>query len=107
MFTNASCKLLSKQRNGRKAEFLETIISPVYWEESIGEHQVSNQGGTHGMDQNNNIFVVIPESALGDVIPKKDDKISHCGSDDTFTVIAVEDFRFGSKSVRHIEVTAK
>lgn len=107
MFTNASCKLLSKYRNGRSAEFLETVISPVYWEEYIGERQVSNQGGTHGMDQSNNIFVVIPASSLGDVIPKKDDKISRCGSDKTFTVVAVEDFRFGSKSVQHIEVTAK
>lgn len=112
MFTNASCTISHKQRNGRQAEFVQVLISPVYWEGKIGQHLNSNQNRVQDVSQTNEITVIIPESSLGDILPEKDDKITRCDENGncigaSFTILHIEDFRYGSPHVRHIEVTAK
>lgn len=110
MFTNADCRLYVKQRNGRMCEYVPADISPVYWEDNAGQALVSNQGGSHGMSESNTVTVIIPESSLGGVMPKRDDKIARLSGGnegEQLTVMSVSDFRFGSANVHHVEVTAK
>ena len=111
MFTNAGCKLLQKERDGRRAVLKEVLLSPVYWEENIGQTLTSSQNGAHDFSQSNTVTIIIPVGSLGSVMPKKDDKIVKCEDGEeigmALTVMAVSDFRYGSKSVQHVEVTAK
>nr|DAO08257.1 MAG TPA: hypothetical protein [Caudoviricetes sp.] len=64
------------------------------------------------MQQQNTVFCVIPAVSLSDYLPKRDDLLV-CGRCEDVTppetakrVMAVEDFRYGSADVQHIEVTA-
>lgn len=111
MFTNATCTLFRKGIDTEKRlpvwEAVE--VSPVYWEESIGQTVVSNQGGAHEQKQKNSVFVVIPKASLPDPLPKKDDLIAYGTTDDrakAHTISSVENFLYGSEAVQHLEVTA-
>ena len=61
------------------------------------------------MTENNQILCIIPEKAVGNFIPHKDDFICLGDVDEhgNLTVMEVKDFRYGSGRIRHIEVTAK
>ena len=65
-----------------------------------------------GMGESNLILCIIPEKSLKNFIPCKDDLIVIGDADmpenaENFTIMTVNNFRYGSKKVRHIEVTAK
>ncbi|MDE5582808.1 MAG: hypothetical protein K2J08_03790 [Ruminococcus sp.] len=61
------------------------------------------------MKENDEILCIISEKSLKNFIPCKDDFI--CLGDveekGNLTIMSVKDFRYGSRKVRHIEVTAK
>ena len=111
MFTNTGCTLFRKgaDKKTRLPTWDAVNIEAVYWEESTGQTLSSNQGGSHEMNQNNSIFVVIPKAYLPEIQPKKGDLIArgiNADMSNAHTVMNVENFLFGSEDVQHIEVTA-
>lgn len=87
--------------------YIRHFIPSIYWEEAAGQAQ----SGT-SMQQQNTVFCVIPAASLSDYLPKRDDLLV-CGRCEDVTppktakrVMMVEDYRYGSADVQHIEVTA-
>lgn len=87
--------------------YIRHFIPSVYWEDAAGQAQ----SGT-SMQQQNTVFCVIPATSLSDYLPKRDDLLV-CGRCEDVTppetakrVMMVEDYRYGSADVQHIEVTA-
>ena len=87
--------------------YIRHFIPSIYWEEAAGQAQ----SGT-SMQQQNTVFCVIPAASLSDYLPKRDDLLV-CGRCEDVTppetakrVMVVEDYRYGSADVQHIEVTA-
>lgn len=115
MFTNADCTVYHKVVNKLKriAEYEKHIIKNVYWENSAGQSK-----GKTEMITSNNALIIIPKSSISDFIPCKDDIIAKgIYTDDlptsdfqqletVHTIMSVADFRYGSSSVQHFEVTA-
>jgi len=64
------------------------------------------------MQQQNTIFCVMSATSLSDYLPKRDDLLvcGHCEDatppENAKRVMTVEDYRYGSADVQHIEVTA-
>lgn len=111
MFTNASCTLFRKGVDTKTLlpTWNAVNVSAVYWEEGIGQINISNQSGDHGAKQKNSVFIIIPKAYLPDPLPQKGDLIAY-GKDadqkEAHTIMSVERFLHGSESVQHIEVTA-
>ncbi len=80
------------------------LFHDVYWENCFAQSEESK-----GMGESNMILCIIPEKSVKDFIPCKDDKIvvGDAESPESLTIMDVKNFRYGSKNVRHIEVTAK
>lgn len=80
------------------------LFYDVYWENCSAQSEENK-----GMGESNLILCIIPEKSLKNFIPCKDDKISvgDVENPENLTVMDVKNFRYGSKNVRHIEVTAK
>lgn len=111
MFTNASCTLFRKGVDTKTClPIWDAVnIEAVYWEEDIGQTNISNHGGDHGAKQKSSVFIIIPKAYLPDPLPQKGDLIAY-GKDadqkDAHTIMNVERFLYGSETVQHIEVTA-
>lgn len=87
--------------------YIRHFIPSIYWEDAAGQ----TQSGT-SMQQQNTVFCVIPAASLSDYLPKRDDLLV-CGRcedaappETAKRVMMVEDYRYGSADVQHIEVTA-
>lgn len=111
MFTNASCTLFRKgaDTKTRLPTWGAVNIEAVYWEEGIGQTNISNQGRNHGTQQKNSVFIIIPKAYLPDQLPQKGDLIAYginADQKDAHTIMNVERFLYGSEAVQHIEVTA-
>lgn len=83
------------------------LFHDVYWENCSAQSEENK-----GMGESNLILCIIPEKSLKNFIPCKDDfialgDIEKFENAEKFTVMDVKNFRYGSKIVRHIEVTAK
>ena len=76
----------------------------VYWENRSGQSEESK-----GMGESNEILCIIPKKSLKNFIPCKDDLICLDDVEEKggLTIMSVKDVRYGSRKVRHIEVTAK
>lgn len=107
MFTNKQgCTIYEKTVRNRAPTFIRHETGAVYWEDAK-----SQENGSDRTPQNN-VFVLIPIDNT-DYEPKVGDKIV-CGiipdlqpPATAFTVMSVEDFRYGSHSVQHWEMSAK
>lgn len=80
----------------------------AYWEDTNGE---TINGITRNPDDK--ILMIVSAANLGEYMPKADDRIMRGSVDDAqppktaLTITSVNDFRYGSSRVQHIEVTAK
>lgn len=107
MFTNTEIitvfhKTIDPEKRLPKWE--KHLFYDVYWENCSAQSEENK-----GMGESNLILCIIPEKSIKNFIPCKDDKISigDVENPENFTVMDVKNFRYGSKIVRHIEVTAK
>lgn len=87
--------------------YIRHFIPAIYWEDTAGQAK----SGT-AMQQQNTVFCMIPSSSLSDYLPKRDDLLV-CGRcaltkppETAKKIMSVDDFRYGSANVQHIEVTA-
>ena len=87
--------------------YIRHFIPSIYWEDAAGQTQSDT-----AMQQQNTVFCVIPAASLSDYLPKRDDLLV-CGRcedaappETAKRVMMVEDYRYGSADVQHIEVTA-
>lgn len=83
------------------------LFHDVYWENCSAQSEENK-----GMGESNLILCIISEKSLKNFVPQKDDFIIRGNAEsyenaEKFTVMDVKDFRYGSKKVRHIELTAK
>ena len=80
------------------------LFHDVYWENCSAQSKEDK-----GMGESDFILCIIPEKSLKNFIPCKDDQIviGDSESPEGLTIMDVKDFCYGSKSVHHIEVTAK
>lgn len=107
MFTNKSgCTVYEKTVHNRAPTFIRHETGAVYWEDAK-----SQESGSDRTPQNS-VFVSVPVDNI-DFVPKVGDKIV-CGiipdlqpPATAMTIMSIEDFRYGSRSVQHWEVTAK
>ncbi len=111
MFTNDTATLYVKgiDTEKRLPVWTERKIGDVYREICRGQTSVSNQGGSHEMKQQDTVFVSIPKKNVPAILPKCGDFISFgeaASMDNAFTVMTVEDYRYGSEAVQHVEVVA-
>ena len=112
MFTNTkACTIYEKTVRNRAPTYIRHIIRNIYCEITHGQLQEQSGAGTNRSPQNG-VFCMIPAKSILDYIPKKDDRIV-CGlceeeqpPQTAFTVMQVKDFRYGSKRVQHLEVSA-
>lgn len=110
MFTNkVGCTVYEKTVKDRMESYVRHFIPTIYWEQSRGQAKSGN-----GMQPSDSVLCIIPASSLSDYIPKRDDRIvcGNCEKEEppecgVYTVMSVEDFRFGSAEVQHLEVTAE
>lgn len=114
MFTNCNaCTIYHKEVGANRMYIWERhVIYNIYWDETNGQTQ-----GGKDLKRSDSIYVAIPESSLSDYIPVKDDIIckgiisgkgmSEIEEPIGHKIMTVIDCRYGSKAVRHIEVTAQ
>lgn len=107
MFTNVPCcTIWEKIVQNRSPTYVRHVTGAVYWEENVGEAE--------GKDRKpiNSALVIIHENNIGTYMPKPDDRIMRGNIESavpepySLTVKKVNDFRYGSTSVRHIEISA-
>lgn len=104
-----SLTVWEKTVTDRAPAYLRHRLGACYWEETRG--QSIQSGDVRHPDDS--VFLAVPEGAVTDYVPKKDDRIlpgnveaaSPPGT--AFTVVKVSDFRYGSPMMRHMEVTLK
>lgn len=108
MFVNKiGCTVYEKTVKNRMEAYVPHFIPAVYWEDTVAQVQTGTS-----MKQQDQIWCCIPASSLSDYLPQKADIIAcgRCESDtppsNSRTITAVEDYRYGSADVQHIEVTA-
>lgn len=109
MYTNKiGCTVYKRTAGANRMEtYIRHFIPAIYWEDSAGQAQ----SGTM-MQQQNTVFCMIPATSLSDYLPKRDDLLV-CGRcelaeppETAKKIMSVDDFRYGSADVQHIEVTA-
>lgn len=110
MFTNRDGCTVYEPTIGadRMESYVRHIIPAVYWENKQGQFTTDK-----AMKQNDSVLCVIPASSLSEYIPKVNDLLvcGICNSTEppetgTRTILSVNDFRYGSLDVQHLEVTA-
>lgn len=107
MFTNeAGCTIYEKTVQNRAPTYTRHVTGEVYAETNFSQENGSDRKPDNGM------FVSIPAKSVT-YVPKKDDRIV-CGiindeqpPPNAMTIMSVQDFRYGSPFVQHIEVNAK
>lgn len=107
MFTNRKgCTIYEKTVQNRAPTYIRHVTGEVYAETNFSQENGSDRKADNGL------FVSIPAKSVT-YVPKTDDRIV-CGIIDdeqppltAMTIMSVQDLRFGSPSVRHIEVKAK
>lgn len=109
MFTNTpAVTIWEKTTVNHAAAYVRHRTGAAYWEDTNGE---TIGGITRNPDDR--VLMIVSAANLGDYMPKTDDRIMNGAVNDTqppknaLTVTSVKDFRYGSASVQHIEVTAK
>lgn len=109
MFTNTpAVTIWEKTTVNHAAAYVRHQTGAAYWEGTHGET-------VNGISRNpdDRALMIVPAANLGDYMPKTDDRIMNGTVNDAqppktaMTVTSVKDFRYGSASVQHIEVTAK
>lgn len=107
MFTNREgCTIYEKTVQNRAPTYIRHVTGAVYVETKLSQENGSDR------KPDNEIFISIPAKSVT-YVPKTNDRIV-CGIIDdeqppptAMTVISVQDLRFGSAFVQHIEVKAK
>lgn len=109
MFTNTpAVTIWEKTTVNHAATYVRHQTGAAYWEDTNGE---TIGGITRNPDDR--VLMIVSAANLGDYMPKTDDRIVNGAVNDTqppknaLTVTSVNDFRYGSARVQHIEVTAK
>lgn len=109
MFTNTpAVTIWEKTTVNHAAAYVRHQTGAACWEDTNGE---TVGGITRNPDDR--VLIVVSAANLGDYMPKTDDRIMNGTVNDAqppktaMTVTSVKDFRYGSASVQHIEVTAK
>ena len=109
MFTNTpNVTIWEKAVINHTPTYIRHITGAAYWEDTNGENV---NGITRNPDDK--ILMIISAANLGEYMPKTDDRIMRGAIEDeqppkaAFTITSAKDFRYGSDSVQHIEVTAK
>ncbi|WP_295219836.1 hypothetical protein [Ruminococcus sp.] len=108
MYANKiGCTVYERAVENRMEAYVPHFIPAVYWEDTTAQVQTGTS-----MKQQDQIWCCIPSGSLSGYVPRKDDIIV-CGRYDSAeppesgrTITAVEDYRYGSAGVQHIEVTA-
>ena len=107
MFTNTKIitvfhKIIHAEK--RLPAWEKHVFQDVYLENCSAQSEENK-----GMSESNLILCIIPEKSIKNFIPCKDDSITigDAENPEGFTIMDVKDFRYGSKHVHHIEVTAK
>ncbi|MDE5583704.1 MAG: hypothetical protein K2J08_08365 [Ruminococcus sp.] len=113
MFTNRKgCTTYEKITLNRSPTFVRHEIKNIYVE-GVKSQKMSGSQGNGYMISQNQLLICIPETSLTDYLPKISDKIvvgiisDESPPDEAMTVMTVKDFRHGSPSVHHLEVTAE
>lgn len=108
MFTNKpACTIWEKTVQNRNPVYIRHVMGPVYWEDTHGE-----TAGSIARDPEDKALCII-HAPLVTYLPRRDDRIlpGECADEqppqNALTVTSVKDFRYGSATVAHIEVTAK
>ena len=109
MYTNkVGCTVYEKTVANRMEVYARHFIPAVYWEDTTAQVQTNTS-----MKQQDMVCCIIPASSISDYIPKKDDIIV-CGRYEGENppkhgriIMTVEDFRYGSPNVQHLELTAQ
>lgn len=108
MFTNQpACTIWEKTTVNHAPAYVRHVTGAVYWQDCRGQ-QV---GAGDARSPADSVFLAIHADQIGDYVPKKDDRIlpgDAAGTSpphDALTVMQVKDFRYGSKTMQHIEVT--
>ena len=107
MFTNKECcTIYEKTVQNRASTYIRHVTGAVYVE------SISTQENGSDRKPDNGLFISIPADSVT-YVPKTDDRIV-CGIIDdeqppttAMTIMSVQDFRFGSPFIQHIEVKAK
>lgn len=88
--------------------YVRHFIPTVYWEDTTAQVQTGTS-----VKQQDMVLCMIPAASLSDYTTKKDDIIV-CGRCEEETppkngrvIMSVQDFRYGSPNVHHLEVTAQ
>ncbi len=109
MFTNTpGVTVWSKAVINHTPTYIRHQTGAAYWEDTTGE---TINGITRNPDDK--VLMIVSASNLGAYMPKTDDRIMNGIVADAqppknaLTIASVKDFRYGSDSVQHIEVTAK
>ncbi len=109
MFTNTPAVTIWKKAVvNHTPTYLRHQTGEAYWEDTNGE---TVNGITRNPDDR--VLMIVSAANLGEYMPKADDRIMRGAIEDAqppktaLTVTSVKDFRYGSDSVQHIEVTAK
>lgn len=107
MFTNAPCcTIWEKVVQNRSPTYIRHLTGAVYWEDYIGESEGNDRKPV------NSSLIIIHENNIGTYTPKPDDRIMRGDAEslqplpNAMTVKKVNDFRYGSDAVRHIEISA-
>lgn len=110
MFTNRSaCTVWEKTIVNHAPAYVRHVTGAVYWQDTRG--QTVSAGDARSPDDS--VFLAIHADQIGGYLPKKDDRILPDEVDavspphDALTVMQVKDFRYGSHTMQHIEVTLK
>ena len=107
MFTNRDgCTVYEKTVQNRSPTYIRHVTGAVYAETTSAQESGSDR------KPDNEIFISIPADSVA-YVPKTDDRIVCSIIDDeqppvtAMTIISVQDRRYGSPFVQHIEVKAK
>lgn len=109
MYTNKiGCTVYERTVGADRMEaYKRHFIPTIYWEDVRGQSATGN-----GMQQADSVYCCIPAASLSDFIPQPDDLIvcGRCEDDEPpkecRTIMSVDDFRYGSRAVQHLEVAA-
>lgn len=107
MFTNKNgCTIYEKTVQNRAPTYIRHVTGAVYVETTSAQENGSDR------TPDNEIFISIPADSVT-YVPKTDDRIV-CGIVDdeqppqtATTIMSVQDFRYGSPFIQHIEAKAK
>lgn len=113
MFTNTpSVTIWEKTVINHTQTYIRHQTGASYWEDTNGE-VISEAGNGVTRNPDDRALMIVSAENLGEYLPKADDRILNGAVDgaqppkNALTITSVNDFRYGSSNVQHIEVTAK